>query len=287
MLTKVDTLTNTNERINLTIFESNDKPHTYATNLHFAGTGKCPMNNILATIGSNLSTAMRFFRQAFQEKTGCSWDDRLKVHNERVLDRKSDMPRRGENASTKSKTRAAEEAVPFEGRFFNYMPPSRSSRGLLPDGTDEVPEIVQQMRAVPTQIDLTDDEPAAIVPESADPLYTIESTGTSDFNELFSEAGPVSEGNIISAVAGSPGMSELLAGASEWAAQGDEQFDVLTLGTEEHNFDFEFPDETQAGQTQLAVGVGEDLMNLNKRKHDDSDVEEEAPVAKRPATEQI
>lgn len=286
MLTKVDTLTNTNERINLTIFESNDKPHTYATNLHFAGTGKCPMNNILATIGSNLSTAMRFFRQAFQEKTGCNWDDRLKAHNERVLARKSDTPRRGENASIKSKTRAAEDAMPFEGRFFEYMPPSRSSRGLLPDGKDQVPEVVQQMRAGPVAIDLTDDEPTAIVPESADPVHTVESdmTEKDDFNKLFGEASPFSEDYFIGADAGSPGIGGLLAGASEWLTQGDESFDATTLTKVENEFNF--PNETQADQTQLAVGVGEDLLNLNKRKHDDSeDADEEAPVAKKPATE--
>ena len=42
MLTKVNTLTNSNERINLTIFESNASPRTYATNLHFAGTSVVP-----------------------------------------------------------------------------------------------------------------------------------------------------------------------------------------------------------------------------------------------------
>lgn len=58
------------------LYESNngapdtDSPPTYATNMHFAGTGKQPRNNVLAVCGSNYFTAMRMWSKAFMEKTG-------------------------------------------------------------------------------------------------------------------------------------------------------------------------------------------------------------------------
>lgn len=142
------------------LYESNngvaetDNPPTYATNLHFAGTGKQPRNNILAAFGSNRLTAIRMWRKAFKEQTGVSWDDRIKAHNERVRDRARDgdtpglySTRRGENGDIKSKTRAAEDAVPFEKRKFEYMPPLHAARGWLPEGKEHVPEVLRQMRA--------------------------------------------------------------------------------------------------------------------------------------------
>jgi len=144
------------------LFESNagaantNNPPTYATNLHFAGTGKQPRNNVLATLGSNFSTAYRMWCKSFEEKTGVDWDDRIKAHNERVRDRARDgdtpglySTRRGENGDIKSKARAAEDAVPFEKRKFEYMPPLHSARGWLPDGKEEVPEVLRQMRTKP------------------------------------------------------------------------------------------------------------------------------------------
>lgn len=136
------------------IFESNSKPHTYSTNLHFAGTNKRRRNNILAAIGSNLSTALRVFRQSFREQTGVTWDDRIKAYNERIRarERKDEAPgilssRSGKNGGIKSRSRAADDKVPFEERKFEYMPPLHTARGLLPDGKDEVPEIVKQRHA--------------------------------------------------------------------------------------------------------------------------------------------
>jgi hypothetical protein len=146
---------------------------------------------------------MRMWRKAFEEQTGVSWDDRIKAHNERVRDRArdGDTPglyslRRGENGEIKSKTRAAEDAVPFEKRKFEYMPPLHAARGWLPEGKEEVPEAMNPNRgkqneqmerteqwtmsggkgygpdgpslsptqsiedARPAQIDLTEDDPA-------------------------------------------------------------------------------------------------------------------------------
>lgn len=191
------------------LYESNDgvpktaNPPTYATNMHFAGTGKQPRNNILATQKSNFTTAVRMWCKAFKEKTGVDWDDRIKAHNERVRDRArdGDTPglysiRRGEDGDIKSKTRATEDAVPFEKRKFEYVPPLHAARGWLPDGKEQVPEVLKQMRekkdehrarteqwtmsggnnyhpdgssslprqsiedARPVQIDLTEDDPA-------------------------------------------------------------------------------------------------------------------------------
>ena len=142
------------------LYESNngvsntDIPPTYATNLHFAGTGKQPRNNILAAFGSNRLTAIRMWRKAFKEQTGVSWDDRIKAHNERVRDRARDgdtpglySTRRGENGDIKSKTRAAEDTVPFEKRNFEYMPPLHAARGWLPEGSEQIPEVLRQDRA--------------------------------------------------------------------------------------------------------------------------------------------
>lgn len=117
-LTKVDTTRNVNERITLTVFESNAQPHTYATNLYFAGTARKPQNNILAAIGTNFSTAFRLFRKAFRERSGVDWDDRIKAHNERV----------------KARNQPEESAVEFETRPFQYVPPGYGARGLLPKG---------------------------------------------------------------------------------------------------------------------------------------------------------
>ena len=94
------------------------------------------------------------WRKAFQEQTGVNWDDRIKAHNERVRERARDgetpglySTRRGENGDIKSKTRAAEDAVPFEKRKFEYMPPLHAARGWLPHGKEEVPEVLRQERA--------------------------------------------------------------------------------------------------------------------------------------------
>jgi hypothetical protein len=304
MLTKVDTLTNSNERINLTIFESNAKPLTYATNLHFAGTGKCPMNNILAALGCNLNTAMRFFRQAFHEKTGCSWDDRIKVYNERVRARQNDLERFGatRGGSMKSHTRAIEDAIPFGERVFEYVPPLRSSVGLLPDGSDEVPEVVRKMReqdrSAPTQIDPTDDT----VQETAGDL----AAETLDFDALFGANQPSgrlgvpvaaeTDGETAERLDFDVDVKQLLAGASDYAAQDSEAFDVTTLQSEEHPFNFDLPYETQPNQTQLATAAGEGLLNFDddqnvasahesKRKRDDEVEGGEVPAAKKAATE--
>lgn len=137
------------------LYESNTgEPPKFATNMHFAGTGKQPRNNILAVLGSNRLTAMRMWRKAFKEQTGVSWDDRIKAHNERVRDRARDgdtpglySTHRGENGDIKSKTRAAEDAVPLEKRKFEYMPPLHAARGWLPNGREQIPGVLKQNRA--------------------------------------------------------------------------------------------------------------------------------------------
>jgi len=137
------------------LYESNtDNPPKFATNMHFAGTGKQPRNNILAALGSNRLTAMRMWNKAFKEQTGVHWDDRIKAHNERVRERARDgdtpglySARRGEDGDIKSKTRAAEDAVHFEKRKFEYMPPLHAARGWLPGGREQIPEVLRQNRA--------------------------------------------------------------------------------------------------------------------------------------------
>ncbi|KAM0719572.1 hypothetical protein Q7P37_003702 [Cladosporium fusiforme] len=143
-LTKVDPLVNSNERFSITIqiYESNSEPRTYTTNVNWAGTLKRPKNNIIAAIGSNLPTAIRVFRKAFREQTGHSWDDRIKVHNERV---KARQQLRDESPGPLG-TRPIEDEdkVPFKDRKFEYMPPAYGPKGLLPDGKDKVPEFIKR-----------------------------------------------------------------------------------------------------------------------------------------------
>lgn len=318
MLTKVDTLTNTNERIGLTvsqshsitlrlrlpellitskpsqIYETNNKPHTYVTNVHFAGTNKKPLNNIIANIGSNLTTATRTFRKAFREQTGVNWDDRIKAHNERVRarERGSDSTDRGKNNDAKSKTRAGEEKVPFEKRKFEYMPPLHSARGWLPDGRDSVPEVVRQMRtskkpeadgsrerteqwmmsggngeepredaeqtSPAAQIDLTDD-----VPEGQ--LDVSEDVGGGD-NLVFDTAGTdpsnstINGGEDAAAAEGDTtqtfDLNNLLSGANEFSTQNN-FFDMgnLEFGQQQPEFNFDQDFGASAEPTGLS---GED-----------------------------
>lgn len=131
MLTKVDTVRNVNERITLTVFESNAEPRTYATNLYFAGTARKPRNHVLAAIGTNLPTAFRLFRKAFRERTGVDWDHRIKAHNERVRSREASEASGREQGGV-SFVRRGEEEVDFDKRLFQYAPPQYGARGMLP-----------------------------------------------------------------------------------------------------------------------------------------------------------
>jgi hypothetical protein len=273
------------------LYESNngapgtDNPPTYATNMHFAGTGKQPRNNVLAACESNYFTAMRMWSKAFMEKTGVHWGDRIKAHNERVRDRARDgdtpglySTRRGENGDIKSKTRAAEDAVPFEKRKFEYMPPLHAARGYLPNGVEQVPEVLRQMRvksneqrerteqwtmmsgangygpedpsssprqsienARPVQIDLTEDDPA----DELDALATPGSgngSGDDGTGAMFDAANVTATG-----VNGGPSsgmetgayMNSLLVSAQDFSAQ-DETFNVGDLaGQQQQQFVFD------------------------------------------------
>ncbi|EMF17061.1 uncharacterized protein SEPMUDRAFT_14184, partial [Sphaerulina musiva SO2202] len=116
-LTKVDTKNNTNERYNLTIFESNATPHTYAFTTSFSGTRVPQVINTIVGIGSNLPTAFRAFRNAFKEKTGIEWNDRIKVARER------------EQALKAAKKLGMAVAGPqttedFRSQKFQYYPPA-------------------------------------------------------------------------------------------------------------------------------------------------------------------
>lgn len=317
MLTKVDTLTNTNERIGLTvsqshsitprlclpgllitskpsqIYETNNKPHTYATNVHFAGTNKKPLNNIIAVIGSSLTTATRTFRKAFREQTGVNWDDRIKAHNERVRarERGSDSTGRGKNNDAKSKTRAGEEKVPFEKRKFEYMPPLHSARGWLPDGRDSVPEVVRQMRtskkpeadgsrermelwmmsggngvepreeakqtSPDAQIDLTDDAPEGQLDVAAgvggDDAFGGDTAGTGT-----DPANSTINGGEDAATQ-TFDLNNLLSGANEFSTQND-FFDMgnLESGQQQPEFNFDQPFDNAFGASAEPTGLSGD-----------------------------
>lgn len=283
------------------LYESNngvpdtDHPPTYATNLHFAGTGKQPRNNILAAIGSNRLTAIRMWRKAFEEQTGVSWDDRIKAHNERVRDRARDgdtpgffSARRGGNGDIKSKTRAAEDAVPFEKRKFEYMPPLHAARGWLPHGKEKVPEVLRRMRgkqneqrerteqwtmmsggngsdpnassssprqsiedARAVQIDLTEDDPVDELDDSITPGSGNEEDAT--------RAGFGATEFTATGVNGGPSnemetqalVDSLLAGTHDSSPQ-DNVFDAGELaGQQQQQFNFDF----DQGNTGFSIGV--------------------------------
>jgi hypothetical protein len=131
-----------------------DNPPTYATNLHFAGTGKQPMNNILAALGSNFHTATRMFRKAFQEKTGSCWDDCIKTHNERVCERERDAGTPGlyvKRCGKVGNANSNKKEVPSEKRKFEYMPSIHTARGWLPDGKESMPKVLKQIRLRPNE----------------------------------------------------------------------------------------------------------------------------------------
>ncbi|KAK5112070.1 hypothetical protein LTR85_011651 [Meristemomyces frigidus] len=161
LITKVDTKHNRNERhaLTLQIYESNSHPHTYALNLHFAGTGLLPSNNVIAAIGCSFHTAFHAFKKCFRDKTKIHWDDRIAFAVERAKREKRqrgspDGTRRGRavsEASLLEEGLRAMDEVEFAKRPFVYHPPLYGPRGLLPEKQREVfpeigPPLVQEGR---------------------------------------------------------------------------------------------------------------------------------------------
>ncbi|KAK0280658.1 hypothetical protein LTR54_006684 [Friedmanniomyces endolithicus] len=126
ILTKVDARLNRNERYALTlqIYESNSTPNTYATNLHYAGTGIQSSNNVIAALGCRFKTAFHAFRKVFKEKTKGEWDDRM-----------SQMAGKSEGSvkgSVKGRAVSESEVVAAQQAFV-YTPPLYGPKGLLPE----------------------------------------------------------------------------------------------------------------------------------------------------------
>lgn len=288
------------------LYESNKgvpntaNPPTYSTNLHFAGTGKQPRNNILAADKSNRYTAIRMWRKAFKEQTGVDWDDRIKAHNERVRERVRDgdtpalySTRRGENGDIKSKIRAAEDAVCFEKRKFEYMPPLHAARGWLPEGKEEIPELLRQMRAKqnehrdrteqwtmmsgsngydqdgpsssplqsiedvrPVQIDLTEDDPADEL-DALNPPGSGNVFGDNVAGATFSAtdaAATGANGDLFSEMDTGASVNSLLARAHDLSAQ-DEVFNLGDLaGRQQQQFNFD--------QDDFDFGVGSQQLGM-------------------------
>ncbi|GIK04583.1 hypothetical protein Aspvir_008666 [Aspergillus viridinutans] len=67
---------NTREKFQIKVHESNDVPHTYATQAKYSCTGKST-DEILAPPGSDQNTAIAAFRDFFAAKTGKDWELRL------------------------------------------------------------------------------------------------------------------------------------------------------------------------------------------------------------------
>ncbi|KAH1560632.1 hypothetical protein KXX17_005486 [Aspergillus fumigatus] len=66
----------TREKFQIKVHESNDVPHTYATQAKYSRTGKS-MDEILAPPGSDQDAAMAAFTDFFAAKTGKKWENRL------------------------------------------------------------------------------------------------------------------------------------------------------------------------------------------------------------------
>ncbi|KAF7164674.1 hypothetical protein CNMCM5623_009087 [Aspergillus felis] len=67
---------NTREKFQIKVHESNDVPHTYATQAKYSRTGKST-DDVLAPPGSDQNTAITAFRDFFAAKTGKDWECRL------------------------------------------------------------------------------------------------------------------------------------------------------------------------------------------------------------------
>ncbi|KAK4896059.1 hypothetical protein LTR27_005916 [Elasticomyces elasticus] len=134
-LTKVDTRANRNERYVLTIYESNSQPHTYATNLHYAGTGLTLTNTVIAALGCSIATALHAFKKIFFEKTKVLWDDRLHVMIEAHAKKERAKAGIPEPGSVRGRPVSESEVVPvdFARQPFVYHPPVYGSRGLMPE----------------------------------------------------------------------------------------------------------------------------------------------------------
>ncbi|KAM0110180.1 hypothetical protein ACP6JB_004282 [Aspergillus fumigatus] len=66
----------TREKFQIKVHESNDVPHTYATQAKYSRTGKST-DEILAPPGSDQDAAMAAFTDFFAAKTGKKWENRL------------------------------------------------------------------------------------------------------------------------------------------------------------------------------------------------------------------
>ncbi|KAK0774824.1 hypothetical protein LTR91_025077 [Friedmanniomyces endolithicus] len=124
ILTKVDARLNRNERYALTIYESNSTPNTYATNLHYAGTGIQSSNNVIAALGCRFKTAFHAFRKVFKEKTKGEWDERMSQ-----VTGKAEGSVKG---SVKGRAVGESEVVAAQQAFI-YTPPLYGPKGLLPE----------------------------------------------------------------------------------------------------------------------------------------------------------
>ncbi|TKA35539.1 hypothetical protein B0A54_13126 [Friedmanniomyces endolithicus] len=132
LLTKVDARLNRNERYALTlqIYESNSTPNTYATNLHYAGTGIQPSNNVIAALGCAFKTAFHAFRKVFKEKTKVEWDERM--NQLAGKGRKTGEVGGSVNGSVKGRAVSESEVVGAQQAFI-YTPPLYGPLGLLPE----------------------------------------------------------------------------------------------------------------------------------------------------------
>ncbi|KAF2721914.1 hypothetical protein K431DRAFT_312109 [Polychaeton citri CBS 116435] len=162
-LTKVLAQQNRNERIILTIYESNSLPHTYAMNTLRAGTGKTPETNTVVAVGSTYELAFLCFRKIFSDFIGIEWDDRIEIGLARTKRERAERNskaftqpasariarRKGQSNDDKvakeAEDRWVQQRLAFNKAKFEYYPPAYGPVGWLEPGQEQNVEILQAM----------------------------------------------------------------------------------------------------------------------------------------------
>jgi hypothetical protein len=107
----MDTRRNSNERYQIRLYESNERPHTYATFVRLSRPNLLPKAEVKAFLGSDFQTAFKEFRAAFQETTGYLWEHRDQAIN---------GPARKQNLAAKAR---GETEVETENQAFFWANP--------------------------------------------------------------------------------------------------------------------------------------------------------------------
>ncbi|KAK9569365.1 hypothetical protein V6Z77_002784 [Aspergillus fumigatus] len=151
----------TREKFQIKVHESNDVPHTYATQAKYSRTGKST-DEILAPPGSDQDAAMAAFTDFFAAKTGKKWENRLdgiRMAPKQDVDGKelpahagwfyyetgrsllSDFLRQGESQSSAMGQGAMQIAVSSNSDDHGPLMPPDSKDGSVDDQAESPPRV--------------------------------------------------------------------------------------------------------------------------------------------------